>query len=48
MIATAFKHLLKAAMKKQKDITPADKYMPTNKIQNKFVSTKSYFEQRNK
>jgi len=48
MIATAFRHILKAAMKKYKDIAPADKYMPTNKIQNKFVSTKSYFQQRNK
>lgn len=48
MIATAFRHILKAAMKKHKDIAPADKYMPTNKINNKFVSTKSYLEQRNK
>jgi len=48
MIATAFRHILRAAMKKHKDIAPADKYMPVNKINKKFVSTKSYLEQRNK
>mgnify|MGYP003113279454 CR=1 FL=1 len=48
MIATAFRHILKTAMKKYKDIAPADKYMPTSKIQNKFISTKSYLEQRKK
>ena len=48
MIATAFKLIFKQAMKKYKDIAPADKYMPSNKIlNNKFVSTKSYLNQRN-